>query len=251
MAFAYTTSTQASGFSQATLVSFIDTIMVTDLGFTQVDSYVATDNFTVYSYATNGNAKGTFIVRVQVSATQVNMVAYDTWNSGTHTGTNGTSSTGLTWSNATSVVADKFIGAEGRFVVLSNNSNKTTCGYVKPATISTTTWPESTYRHCYLPVGVNMGSMYISGGPAGTSTAQMNSSNLTSLGAATWTGSARQVWGPKCLYSSAVGVAGWFTDISETGLSGIAYGDIIQVSVGVEEYFVVGASGNSAVVRII
>lgn len=251
MAFTYTTSTQASGFSKATLVSFIDGVMTTDLGFTQIDSYVSTDDFRVYSYATNGSTKGTFIVRVQVGPTQISIVAYDTWNAGTHTGTNATTSSALTWSNATSVVADKFVGAEGRFVILSNNSNKATCGYVKPATISTTTWPESTYRHCYLPAGVNMGSMYVSVGPGNISTAQMNALNLTSVAAATWTGSKRQVWGPKCLYSSATGVVGWFTDIAETGLSGIAYGDIIQVSVGVEEYFVVGASGNSAVVRII
>lgn len=251
MAFAYTTSTQASGFSQATLVSFIDTVMVTDLGFTQIDSYVSTDNYTVYSYATNGNTKGTFIVRVQVSPTQISMVAYDTWNSGTHTGTSATSASTLSWSNATSVVADKFIGAEGRFAIFTNNSNRVTCGYVKPATISTTTWPESTYRHCYLPAGVNMGTMYASVGPASASSYLMNSLNLTSLAAATWAGTKRQVWGPKGLHNASAGAVGWFTDISETGLSGIAYGDIIQISVGVEEYFVVGASGNSAVVRIV
>lgn len=251
MAFTYTTSTQASGFSQATLVSFIDGVMTTDLGFTQIDSYVATDDFRVYSYATNGSAKGTFIIRVQIASTNISIIAYDTWNSGTHTGTNPTTSSTLTWSNSTSAVADKFVGQEGRFMVLTNNSSRLIIGYIKPATISTTTWPESTYRHCYLPSSSSMGSMYVSAGSGGVTTVQMNSLNLTSVAAATWAGSKRQVWGPKCLYSTVTGVVGWFTDIAETGLSGIAYGDIIQVSVGVEEYFVIGASGNSAVVRIV
>lgn len=251
MAFAYTTSTQASGFTQATLVTFINGVMTTDLGLTQIDSYVSGSEFRVYSYATNGNAKGTFILRIEISATQIIAVTYDTWNSGTHTGTSPGSTSTITWSNATSVVADKFIGAEGRFAILTNNATKIVIGYIKPATISSTTWPESTYRHCYLPAGSNMASMYVSAGPAGAASVTMNSLNLTSVAAATWAGTKRQVWGPKCLYNSAAGVVGWFTDIAETGLSGIAYGDIIQVTVGVEEYFVVGASGNSAVVRII
>lgn len=251
MAFSYTTSTQASGFAQATLVTFINGVMTTDLGFTQIDSYTSGSEFRVYSYATNGNAKGTFILRIEISATQIIAVTYDTWNSGTHTGTSPGSASSLTWSNATSAVADKFVGAEGRFAILINNSNKIVIGYMKPATISTTTWPESTYRHCYLPGGTNLATMYISAGPAGATSASMNSLNLTSVGAATWAGTKRQVWGPKCLYNGSAGVVGWFTDVAETGLNGIAYGDIIQVSVGVEEYFVVGASGNSAVVRII
>ena len=249
MAFTYTTASNASGFTQAQLVTFIDDRMVTGLGYTQADSYTSGSDFRVYSYATNGTTKGTFIVRVEVSATQVILTSYDTWNSGTHTGTGTSSTTSLSWSNASGLTADIFSGTEGRFFVLGNNSNRLAIGYLKCSTINTTTWPESRYRHAMLPAGSNLGTFYTSTGI--NSTMSMNAVNLTSVGAVTWAGSKRQVWGPKVVYSSASGYAGFFTDVLETGLSGIAYGDIIQVTAGVEEYFVIGASGNACVLRTV
>jgi len=251
MAFTYTTSTQASGFTLAQLITFIDTTMVTDLGYTLLDSYVSTDEYRVYSYTYNGTAKGTFILRIQYTATQLNIVQYDAWNAGTHTGTGATTTTTLGWSNSTSAVVDKFIGAEGRFAMLSNNSSRVALGYLRPSTPSTTTWPESTYRHLYYPSSSNFSTLYVSAGAAGIASVTINTLNLSSVAAATWAGSKRQVWGPKFVMSASTGPVGFFTDIAETGLSGIAYGDIIQVSVGAEEYFVIGASGSSNVVRII
>lgn len=248
MAFAYSTATTASGFSQATLGSDINTSMLA-MGYTLHDSYSsAGTDYYIHKYIVNGSTKGTIYVSTSISATTVVASLYDTWNAVAHTGTGASSTISASWSNASSCVMHRFNGPEGKLMMIINGANRTFTGYVRPSTIHAPI-SENTYRIGFIPASTGFGSCYCSVSVASSLT--FSTPGIVSLGQLAIDSNKYQVYPKKFLYSntSGVGIVGFFADIVDVSGSGLTIGDVLQVSAGVEEYVLVSSSGGFVALR--
>lgn len=248
MAFAYSTATTASGFTQAALGTDINTAMLA-MGYTLHDSYSsAGSDYYIHKYIINGLTKGTVYTVTQISATVVYSFLYDTWNAGTHTGTGASIGSSVAWSNASNVVLHKFDGAEGKLIMLVNGANRVFLGYIRPSSLYSQV-SENSYRMAVQLASTGFTSTYNSSSIASSYT--LSTSGVVSLGQLAIDSNKYQIYGKKFMYgtSAGIGIVGFFADIVDASASGLAIGDVLQVSAGTEEYILVANSGGFVALR--
>lgn len=258
MPFTLTKMSRAPGWTRADLLADIAT-MADGFGWTLHDSYNSAGNeIRVYRYAVNGTAKGTTYMLISVPATiasgTITTAAYDTWNTGTHTGTTQVSSMAITLVPASQLNMFGFNSSngEGQFIVFDADHGRYCYGWIRPQT-KHPAYDEATYRFIFSPITGVMNTAIASAGLEGSNAYAM-SSTITSVSGATYDGGYRQVAACKWLYrnSSTCGVIGWFSDDwVEISSSGLQFGDIVRdEATKTNRYFVLVTSGGNLALRL-
>jgi hypothetical protein len=243
------------GLSLTDLLVQFDNVMIA-CGMTVYDSYTSGGNtIRVYQLIQNGTATGTVYLQYTFttasSATYFSpsLNTYQTWNTGTHTGTNSTSPTaGITLypTNPISVYIFQSDSGEGKFAIFTNGGTTNVAGvvgWVRPAT-KHASYNEATFAFYFLANSANMTS-FATARSAVAATVQFNTFLSTAPISAD---SYIRPYAPGCkvLYfnGSAGGVYGRFSeDWADVGSSSNSFGYILQdASDASQRYFCISTT---------
>jgi hypothetical protein len=247
-------SSVGGGWTATQAADAIRDLFVT-LGCTGVDSYTSTDQYRVVSWEMDAaKTKGTAYLQVRVSsAGAITATLYDSWNAGTHTGTNASNAKAAGTIPTTNPLAlEGFSHPEIKEVHVKGSSVKATVALYRPATKLLAAWDEDAYLYCFLVAESNTSpfanAYYCSTTTAANPFSQGTASSavLLAVGGGTWGAGTNTVTGkrdvlPGLVLAYGAGnalVARASDDLVWGATGGLEVGDLLQVTAGSEEYAV-------------
>lgn len=252
--FTHTTSTLSATFTQTDLYNALKTAL-TGLGMTVYDEYTSGGSpVVVVQVVANGTATGTIYAQYIVGTTNISQAVATAWNTGTHSATGGSTSAGaFSYVTTSNVDFHSFVSnqGEGKFLILRQSGvSGPPFGWMRPA--NKPDWiDEATYSYIFYSSSTTFAN-FVNRGGALTSPTMSSLGYAAGAGANTYDSNQVSINGPREVATAPYGWSGTFSsDWIEFAPSGRAFGDMIQLQVGVEEYMVVATSGNYLALRTV
>lgn len=252
-----TTTTLIPTLSKSTLGPAIQTAM-NNAGFSNpIDTISSTTDSQIYSYAFNGSTKGTVYLRINISDTTIQQTMGDGWNTATDTGTNFLGQNAYSYTNTNTLTLYAINHDELRMVILyfAASSAAIALGYIRPAN-KPSWWNENANLYCFNAWGststpIGRGNVCGSNPFSIASAASANDFRCDDVRMidANPSGNRDVVRSPvfSGIQSPARHPVGRFSsDVAIACANNMAFPDKVQVSAGVEEYFILNISGQTA-----
>lgn len=243
----------AAGFTQQQLYDFLKAQLLA-VGFTLHEEYtVSTTKHMVFSLVLDAaKAKGTVYYRVGVtSAMAVDWQLYDTWNTGTHTGTNASSAGSASFSTASAYQSVTAFRAGEAWLVWAGNTTNTShrwlLGMLRPA-YKPSYWDEDTWPYALHATSGAVSTWSLSAlSPFSSTSVALVALATSAVGANPYTNK-REVLPGLVFYLAASPALLGRTSDDFAQVPNQTVGDTIQVTAGSEEwgFFALGTHNTAA-----